>query len=256
HDRRDPGGSRHSAPCTLGIALDALGGPTRRGRGVGGGSRGRRSDFGGGSPGRRSDVGDSQGRRSDVGGGSRERRLALHVHVSPEHARVFLDGEELPLAARNGGLRARDGRPHLLLAEAEGYQPRSQTLLFNSDDVALDIMLAKQAPHAAPGASAPGRPAHRRGPRPLAAPTRKPGRPPSGGQASAPPAGVQAPAPPSGGPEELGRPPPSGGPEEVRAAPPALRSCISRRRRAPRAPYDVAFRAAFRHDARRRIEDL
>ncbi|HEU4536537.1 MAG TPA: protein kinase [Polyangiaceae bacterium] len=98
--------------------------------------------------------------------------LALSVHVSPEHARVFLDGEELPPAARNG-VRARDGRPHLVLAEAEGYQPRSQTVFFNSDDVALDIALAKQAPEAAPPASASGRPSRRRGPRPQAAPARQ-----------------------------------------------------------------------------------
>ncbi len=118
------------------------------------------------------------GRRGAGAAGGPVALLALKIQVSPPHARVFLDGEELPPEARTG-VRPRDGRPHRLRAEAEGYQARSQTLRFDQADVAVDLTLDPRTPgptgppgrEHATSAPAPHRP-HRAGPpaRPAAAP--------------------------------------------------------------------------------------
>ncbi|HEU4534634.1 MAG TPA: protein kinase, partial [Polyangiaceae bacterium] len=86
--------------------------------------------------------------------------LAFSLRVSPPDARVFLDDAELPPEAWNG-LRPRDGRPHRLRVEAEGYVPRAQSVVFDDDKLALSITLDKRraeplaSSSAAPPAASP-----------------------------------------------------------------------------------------------------
>ncbi|HEU4410350.1 MAG TPA: serine/threonine-protein kinase [Polyangiaceae bacterium] len=104
--------------------------------------------------------------------------VTLKVHVSPAHARVLLDGEEIPPEARAGVTRVRDGRPHQVQAEAEGYLPRVQPVTFDHAELNVDLELAKPttdaakspptgqpAPGAAPHRPRHGAPTHRAGPK-------------------------------------------------------------------------------------------
>ncbi len=115
--------------------------------------------------------------------------LALNIRVSPASARVFLDDEELPPAAR-ASVRPRDRRPHRLYAEAEGYAPRSEIVLFDGANVAVNLTLDKRSAPVAPSPPPPT-------PRGRAAPTPPPPRPAQARPASSAPA--EATASPQGG---------------------------------------------------------
>jgi eukaryotic-like serine/threonine-protein kinase len=101
--------------------------------------------------------------------------LALNVRVTPPSARVFLDDEELPRDAL-ASVRPRDKRPHHLHAEAEGYLPRSEIVVFDGPNVIVNLTLDKRPAQAS--AAAPPPPRGRTAP-PPAPPARPAARPTS-----------------------------------------------------------------------------
>ncbi len=103
--------------------------------------------------------------------------LALTLKVTPPQAHVFLDDAELPPEAWSG-MHPRDGRPHRVRAEAEGYLPHSQVVVFAEPSLSLPITLDKRpAEPAPPAASAPPPPASSAAPAASALPRRP--RPPA-----------------------------------------------------------------------------
>jgi eukaryotic-like serine/threonine-protein kinase len=98
--------------------------------------------------------------------------MALNVRVTPAQARVFLDDEELSHDAL-ARVVARDGRVHHLRAEAEGYLPRSEVVIFDGANIAVHLTLDKRPPEAA-ALPARGRGANAAPPKPLAPPPRTP----------------------------------------------------------------------------------
>jgi eukaryotic-like serine/threonine-protein kinase len=118
--------------------------------------------------------------------------LALNIRVSPASARVFLDDEEVPPAAR-ASVRPRDGRPHQLRAEAEGYLPRTEIVLFDGANIAVNLQLDRRpadagSPPAARGRSTPPPPVPRVPPTPA-----RPAAPTSSGDSAINPQGGKAP---------------------------------------------------------------
>ncbi|HEU4411983.1 MAG TPA: protein kinase [Polyangiaceae bacterium] len=103
--------------------------------------------------------------------------LAFNVRVTPPSARVFLDDEELTPDAR-ASVRPRDRRPHRLYAEAEGYLPRSEIVLFDGPNVVVNLTLDKRP--AQPSAAAPPAPRGRAAPPPPSPP--RPAPPPAQGE--------------------------------------------------------------------------
>jgi eukaryotic-like serine/threonine-protein kinase len=69
--------------------------------------------------------------------------LALNIRVNPVTARVSLDDEPLAPDAL-ASVRPRDKKPHRLYAEAEGYFPRTEIVIFDETNVTVNLALDRR----------------------------------------------------------------------------------------------------------------
>jgi eukaryotic-like serine/threonine-protein kinase len=108
--------------------------------------------------------------------------LALNIRVNPVTARVSLDDEPLAPDAL-ASVRPRDKKPHRLYAEAEGYFPRTEIVIFDATNLTVNLALDRRPPGSMP-------PRNR-----LAPPSSTPPAAPPPGEAANPPRNGQPPRP-------------------------------------------------------------
>lgn len=74
-----------------------------------------------------------------------ETRVDVDISARPAHARLFLDDEPLASNPFRAALR-RDGQPHVLRVEADGFRPWTQTIELTADINSRVVLVPRAAP--------------------------------------------------------------------------------------------------------------